>query len=229
MIFNKIFEKLEKDKSVQNFLRGAANYEYLEKTIVAPEGIHATLYCKIIEQNFTVIVTSSSIDAENIATTLQSEFDKEEYAIFPGWETLPYEQISPQCDTVGRRLEILFNLQNKDNKLKFLIVPIKALTQPIIVAVKDIAPIELFLEKTLDFQSIISQLTIMAYKRVDMVTRKGEFAVRGGILDIFSPTADYPLRIDFFGNTISDMRWFSIADQRSFIKEIPQIIFFISL
>lgn len=48
-----------------------------------------------------------------------------------------------------------------------------------------------------------------------MVSRRGEFAVRGGLIDVFPPTEDYPVRIEFFGDEVEQMRWFSVADQRS--------------
>src|SRR4029450_10780622 len=54
-----------------------------------------------------------------------------------------------------------------------------------------------------------------AYTRVDLVERRGEFAVRGGIVDVFSPTEEHPVRIDFLGDTVEEIRYFSVADQRS--------------
>ena len=55
----------------------------------------------------------------------------------------------------------------------------------------------------------------IAYSRVDMVERRGEFAVRGGILDVFPPTEEHPLRVEFWGDTVEEVRWFKVADQRS--------------
>ncbi|MEJ2579876.1 MAG: CarD family transcriptional regulator, partial [Kineosporiaceae bacterium] len=59
------------------------------------------------------------------------------------------------------------------------------------------------------------RLVAAAYSRVDMVERRGEFAVRGGILDVFPPTEDHPLRVEFWGETVEEIRWFAVADQRS--------------
>ena len=66
---------------------------------------------------------------------------------------------------------------------------------------------------------MIARLVELAYTRVDMVGRRGEFAVRGGILDIFAPTAEHPVRVEFWGDEVTEMRMFSVADQRS----IPEI------
>ncbi|MGI9124022.1 MAG: transcription-repair coupling factor, partial [Mycobacterium sp.] len=69
------------------------------------------------------------------------------------------------------------------------------------------------------FDELIGRLVELAYTRVDMVGKRGEFAVRGGILDIFPPTAEHPVRVEFWGDEITEMRMFSVADQRS----IPEI------
>ena len=70
-----------------------------------------------------------------------------------------------------------------------------------------------------DFDAVIDRLVELAYTRVDMVGKRGEFAVRGGILDVFPPTAEHPVRVEFWGDEVSEMRMFSVADQRS----IPEI------
>ena len=71
----------------------------------------------------------------------------------------------------------------------------------------------------LDFEAVIARLAELAYTRVDMVGRRGEFAVRGGILDVFAPTAEHPVRVEFWGDEVSEIRMFAVADQRS----IPEI------
>ncbi len=70
-----------------------------------------------------------------------------------------------------------------------------------------------------EFEAVIARLVDLAYTRVDMVGKRGEFAVRGGILDVFPPTAEHPVRVEFWGDEVSEMRMFSVADQRS----IPEI------
>jgi transcription-repair coupling factor (superfamily II helicase) len=71
--------------------------------------------------------------------------------------------------------------------------------------------------------AIAALLVDLAYVRVDMVTRRGEFAVRGGILDVFPPVADHPIRVDFFGDEVDTIRAFSVADQRSLDGDIQNI------
>ena len=66
-----------------------------------------------------------------------------------------------------------------------------------------------------DFDALLERLVELAYTRVEMVTARGEFAVRGGIVDIFPPTAEHPVRVEFWGDEVSELRSFAVADQRS--------------
>src|SRR5699024_2979648 len=68
-----------------------------------------------------------------------------------------------------------------------------------------------------DFEQVVQDLADAAYSRVDMVSRRGEFAVRGGIIDVFPPTEPHPYRVEFFGDEVEEIRYFSIADQRSLV------------
>ena len=68
-------------------------------------------------------------------------------------------------------------------------------------------------ERRLD--EVVEALAGAAYTRTDLVERRGEFAVRGGILDVFPPTEEHPLRVEFWGDTVEEIRWFTVADQRS--------------
>src|SRR5690606_7302290 len=74
-----------------------------------------------------------------------------------------------------------------------------------------------------DLEGIAERLVELAYSRVDMVSRRGEFAVRGGILDVFPPTGEHPSRVEFFGDEVEQIRAFSVADQRSLPGEVPKV------
>ena len=65
-----------------------------------------------------------------------------------------------------------------------------------------------------DPEDVIARLVEIGYARVEMVTKRGELAVRGGLLDVFPPTEEHPLRIEFFGDTVEEIRVFKVADQR---------------
>ena len=90
---------------------------------------------------------------------------------------------------------------------------------------RELAPIELVAGgRGHDLSAIAVQLVDLAYARVDMVSRRGEFAVRGGILDVFPPTADHPVRVEFFGDEVEELRAFSVADQRSLPEPIERVV-----
>ncbi|HEX4444890.1 MAG TPA: transcription-repair coupling factor [Galbitalea sp.] len=97
-----------------------------------------------------------------------------------------------------------------------LVASVRAALQPLADNLIDLEPIALTAGgRGYDLASIGRQLIDLAYSRVDMVTRRGEFAVRGGILDVFSPIDEHPVRIEFFGDEVEQLRYFSVADQRS--------------
>ena len=103
--------------------------------------------------------------------------------------------------------------------LQVVVTAVRSLLQPMTPQLGLVEPVTLSVGQEVEFESVISRLVELAYTRVDMVGRRGEFAVRGGILDIFPPTAEHPVRIEFWGDEVSEMRMFSVADQRS----IPEI------
>ena len=94
-------------------------------------------------------------------------------------------------------------------------MPVRALLQPVVEGLGELEPVQLDIGATADLTDVAERLTAAAYTRVDMVERRGEYAVRGGILDIFPPTEDHPLRCEFWGDEVTEIRWFAVADQRS--------------
>ncbi len=146
---------------------------------------------------------------------------------FPAWETLPHERLSPSAETVGRRLEVLRRIAEwTETPSGPLVVTasVRSAIQPIAAGLSDAAPIVLAKgARGFELTELAEMLVERAYARVDMVSRRGEFALRGGILDVFPPSADHPYRIDFFGDEVDDLRAFSVADQRSLPGEIDRV------
>ena len=91
----------------------------------------------------------------------------------------------------------------------------RAVLQPISIGLGDLSPVSLRAGEDHDLDAVVEGLAGAAYSRTDLVERRGEFAVRGGILDVFPPTEEHPLRVEFWGDTIEEIRWFKVADQRS--------------
>jgi transcription-repair coupling factor (superfamily II helicase) len=135
-------------------------------------------------------------------------------AVFPAWETLPHERLSPTADTVGRRMAVVADVA-AGTLPDVLIVPIRALMQPFAANLATESPLVLRTGDQPGFDDVILRLVRAGYERVPMVERRGQFAVRGGILDVFVPTDEHPTRIEFFGDEVDQLRMFAVSDQRT--------------
>src|SRR5690606_21730149 len=163
--------------------------------------------------------------AEELTAALRSLLGENLVADFPSWETLPHERLSPRADTVGKRLEVLRRLAQPDHGgLRVVVATVRSLIQPMAPGLGGLHPVELRVGQESDFEAVLDQLVELAYTRVDMVEKRGEFAVRGGILDIFGPTAEHPHRIEFWGDEVSEIRAFAVSDQRSLPGEVTEVI-----
>ncbi|KMP12497.1 hypothetical protein UR09_01155 [Candidatus Nitromaritima sp. SCGC AAA799-A02] len=140
---------------------------------------------------------------------------------FPTWELLPYEHLSPLAEISGERLEILNLLQHK--KIPFLVVPVEAAMQCVIPRL-ELAKLTFPVSKgeTLERELLETCLSDNGYTRLPMVENRGEFSVRGDIVDIFPPASSNPWRIEFFGDAVESIREFDISSQVS-IKETGQV------
>jgi transcription-repair coupling factor (superfamily II helicase) len=195
--------------------------------ISAPAGLRAVLLAEMAEglkpdggtPAVVLAVTATGREAEDLTAALRAYLPADSVAEFPSWETLPHERLSPRSDTVGRRLSVLRRLAHPESStsgpLRVVVAPVRAVVQPIVAGLGDLVPVTLKVGQEVSFSDVVRSLADAAYARVDMVTHRGEFAVRGGILDIFPPTEDHPVRVDFFGDEVDQMRWFAVADQRS--------------
>ncbi|WP_244168113.1 transcription-repair coupling factor [Mycobacterium paraffinicum] len=170
-----------------------------------------------------LVVTATGREADDLTAELRGVFG-DAVAAFPSWETLPHERLSPGVDTVGARLTVLRRLAHPDDArlgppLRVVVTAVRSLMQPMTPELGLLEPVTFKVGEEIAFEDVVARLVELAYTRVDMVGRRGEFAVRGGILDVFPPTAEHPVRIEFWGDEVSEMRMFAVADQRS----IPEI------
>ncbi|MBX7066245.1 MAG: transcription-repair coupling factor [Parachlamydiales bacterium] len=137
---------------------------------------------------------------------------------FPAWETLPGEEIPPSPDIIGKRFEALHTLIHAKEP-KIVLCPLASLLQKIVP--KEAASTLLHRWKKgtkIPFDSLPELLTNLGYKQAAVVSDKGEFAVRGGILDLFPVASPDPFRIDFFGDEIEEIRTFDPVGQKSIGK-----------
>jgi len=201
-------------------------------SVVLPPGIWAPYVAGIVgrvDNSVTVVVCPTGRESDQLRDQLRTLVSTTTTVLdFPAWETLPHERLSPHAETVARRRSALRALRSAARKKRdgplVVVASIRALVQPVNPTIADI---ESFVAKVGDSQYSLeewtSYLVQAAYQRVDLVTRRGEFALRGGILDVFPPLADHPVRLDFFGSEIESLSFFAVSDQRSLPEPVHQI------
>ncbi|HTR95756.1 MAG TPA: transcription-repair coupling factor [Trebonia sp.] len=199
-----------------------------ERDLVAPTALRPLVTAAMAtgaaggQGRFVLAVTATAREAEDLTAALGSFLPPHTVATFPGWETLPHERLSPRSDTVGQRIAVLRRLQHPGpagdavgGPLKVVVAPVRAVLQPIVAGLGDLVPVRLAAGDDADPEDVIARLVDIGYARVEMVSKRGELAVRGGLLDVFPPTEEHPLRVEFFGDTVEEIRVFKVADQRS--------------
>ena len=192
------------------------------ENLVAPAATHSLL---CVNQNSPILIVTTSTRAANELTEELISYEGSNCVInFPAWETLPHERLSPKSDTVTARFKALNNVKNSETK--FVVCSIRALLQPIIANDLKNSQIKIKQSQSIKMLDLIEQLSKFGYTRSDLVEKRGDFAVRGGILDLFAPDQEHPIRIDFFGDEIDELSYFAISDQRSLEKIQNEILIY---
>ena len=196
------------------------------------EGLDAPLLAALIERRreagkppLILVIAPTGRRTEALGPALGALLPDAEVLHFPAWETLPHERLSPSAEIVGTRLEVLGHVARWQGTTPLVITAsVRGAIQPLAAGLTDVAPIELAVgARGHELGEVSARLVELAYHRVDMVSRRGEFALRGGILDVFPPTAPHPYRVEFFGDEVDQIRAFSVADQRSLPGEVPEV------
>jgi transcription-repair coupling factor (superfamily II helicase) len=163
-----------------------------------------------------VVATPTTGDAERLARDLAAYLGDEHVDLFPAWETLPFERVSPTVETMGRRLRALWHLRSAgDAGPTVLVAPVRALVQRLGPHVEEVAPLVVSRGDVVDPTGLVERLVGVGYRREYQVEHRGEVAVRGSIVDVFPTTADVPVRIDLWGDEVDRLTEFAVADQRS--------------
>ncbi|WP_372734965.1 transcription-repair coupling factor [Nocardioides sp.] len=189
--------------------------------LTGPQALRPFVVAGLVREGRSVLaVTATSREAEDLVDQLGSLLDPDMVAYYPSWETLPHERLSPRSDTVGQRLAVLRRLSHPgtnptNGPLRVVVAPVRSVLQPQVKGLGDLDPVELAPGDTAPLEDVVSRLADAAYSRVDLVEKRGEFAVRGGIVDVFPPTEEHPLRVEFWGDEVEEIRSFSVADQRT--------------
>ncbi len=187
--------------------------------VAVPDPARAFVLASIVElgeRRPVVVAVPSGLDAERLERDLITLLGPGEVDVFPAWETLPFERVSPAIETMGRRSRVLWSLASQSPP-KVIVAPIRALAQrlapdsgqdPVVIGATDV----------LDMDQVVERLVAMGYRRDVQVEHRGDIAVRGSILDIYPSTADAPVRVDFWGDEVERLSEFSVSDQRSTVS-----------
>ena len=226
MALDGLADLLANDPTARRFAASARARQTGDFTLTAPAGSHAVLASLAASpghgDRFTLVLTATVRAAEDLAAEIVEQLGAQAVAVFPAWETLPHERLSPSPDVVGQRLAVLRRLAAPDptpgspwGPLRVVVAPVRAALQPMVPGLGEVAPVSLAVGDEVAIDDVSRQLVATGYERTDLVERRGQFAVRGGIVDVFPPTAEHPVRLEFFGDEVEQLRTFAVADQRS--------------
>ncbi|MDX3357552.1 transcription-repair coupling factor [Streptomyces sp. ME01-24h] len=223
MSLNGLLDVVVDDPALAEAVRGAADGNRPHVDLVGPPAARPVALAALAARTGRTLlaVTATGREAEDLAAALRSLLPEDSVVEYPAWETLPHERLSPRSDTVGRRLAVLRRLAHPSaddptaGPVRVVVAPIRSVLQPQVKGLGDLVPVALRTGQTALLDDVVDALAAAAYARVELVEKRGEFAVRGGILDVFPPTEEHPLRVEFWGDDVEEIRYFKVADQRS--------------
>ncbi|HEX2180372.1 MAG TPA: transcription-repair coupling factor, partial [Actinomycetota bacterium] len=159
-----------------------------------------------------LVVLPRSRDAEHFTEALKVWMDPAEVALFPAWEVVPGEAMSPTLQTMGLRVKLLRDLK-AGRPPKVIVASVRAVVQAVEEPPSGV--ITLAVGSEVSLEDTVARLVDYGFERNYLVERPGEFSVRGGLLDVFPPDRSDPVRAEFFGDEVSDLRSFAVSSQRS--------------
>ena len=177
------------------------------------------------QKKITAIVTAEPADTQRLEAELPFFAPGLRIAVFPDWETLPYDTFSPHQDLISERLATLWRiLQSKENG------EVDVVLMPASTALVRLAPPSFLARYTFHFKqkekldeaALKAQLTLAGYTHVSQVVSPGEYAVRGGLIDLFPMGSLVPYRVDLFGDEVDSIRTFDPDTQRS-LYPVPEV------
>ncbi|MBK9180541.1 MAG: transcription-repair coupling factor [Acidimicrobiales bacterium] len=162
-----------------------------------------------------LVAVPTGAEAERLAHDLTAYLGPDQVELFPAWETLPFERVSPSVEAMGRRLRVLWRLRQPEHHPAVVVASVRALAQRLGPHVEDVEPLVARPGERFDPTEVVERLVAGGYRREYQVEHRGEVAVRGSIVDVFPSTADGPVRIDLWGDEVDRLTAFSVTDQRS--------------
>lgn len=136
-------------------------------------------------------------------------------SFFPPYNILPFKRIAYHNEIAARRIRILYQLALGGNEPSIVVAPVETLLQRIIPreVLCDYAEL-VMVNEDIDRDRFVEKLHAGGYAHASIVEEPGEYSIRGGIIDVFSPMYDDPVRIELFGDTVDSIRRFSAVNQR---------------
>ncbi len=196
-------------------------------TIAVPEAARPLTLASLVtetERRPMIVAVPSGAEAERLRHDLARYLGEDDVTVFPAWETLPFERISPNVETMGRRMEVLWRLRDPERAPRVIVAPARALVQRLGPAVDEIEPIIVGVGDQIDIGELAEGLVDRGYRRESQVENRGQFAIRGSIVDVFGATADAPVRIDLWGDEVDRLGEFGVNDQRTTVSRSEVVI-----
>ncbi len=215
-------------QSVLNYLKNGKEYVFLQEQVKkasfnllygvtgSQKSVLAALLMKISKQPLLYLV-ESPVRGKEVFDDLVNLLPANAVQFFPSLDSIPFEVLAQSHETRRKRLEVMEGLFT--GRTKVIVTTLEALN-------KSLIPPEIFQKAVLNLQvgqrvkpeELLTHLVAVGYQGLDRVEDKGQFSLRGGILDIFPPTVENPLRIEFFDDEIESIRVFSVENQRSLCR-----------
>ncbi len=187
----------------------------------APEGYDAALIVKEFEKSGTCLLHVARDDKRMAAVKDALNFFAPDIPIkiFPSWDCLPYDRISPNSEISSRRLSLLTDLAKNSSSKYIILTTFNAATQRVPNrSILSSATFQADVGKNIDINLLYSFLSKMGFSKTSTVSEPGDYAVRGGIIDIFAPGEVGAVRLDLFGDVLDDIRQFDPISQRTVSK-----------
>jgi transcription-repair coupling factor (superfamily II helicase) len=202
LIGSEPFERLLLERARPILARAEAGHDFLVSAIA--RALDAPV----------LVVAPGPREAEALAAGAAAYLGPERAAMFPAWEALPYEGISPGPEIASKRALAVRGLRRASGAF-VLAAPATAIVQRVVPDLGRDEPLVLVRGSETPLEAVAERLLALGYVRADVVEHRGEFAVRGGVLDVFPGTERRPVRAEFWGDEIESLRSFVPATQRS--------------
>ncbi|MGV8824748.1 MAG: transcription-repair coupling factor, partial [Methylibium petroleiphilum] len=190
----------------------------------------ALLLARFAEQRaaqgqITAVISAEPADTQRLQDELAFFAPGLRVAVFPDWETLPYDSFSPHQDLISERLATLWRILHARSEGAIDVVLMPATTALLRLAPPSFLAAYTFhfvQKQKLDEAALKAQLTLAGYQHVSQVVSPGEYAVRGGLIDLFPMGSPVPYRVDLFDNEVDSIRTFDPDSQRS-LYPVPEV------